>query len=36
MLSYIGDHYLYIPLAAALLFMAVVGYVSIESSVGKH
>ena len=36
MLSYLGDHYLYIPLIAGALFMAVVGYVSIESSFGKH
>lgn len=35
MLSIIGDHFLVIPLAAAALFMAVVGYVSIESAFGS-
>ena len=36
MLSFIGDHFFYIPLGAAALFMAVVGYVSIENALERH
>lgn len=32
MLSFIGNHFFVIPLAAAGLFMAVVGFVSVESA----
>ncbi len=30
MIGFIGNHYLVLPIAAAALFMAVVGFVSIE------
>lgn len=30
MLGFIGDHYLILPIAAAVAFIAVVGFVSIE------
>ena len=36
LLSFIGDNFLFIPLAAAGLFMAVVGYVGIESAFDRH
>jgi hypothetical protein len=32
MLGFIGDHFFVLPLAAAALFMAVVGFVSIEDA----
>lgn len=32
MLGFIGDHYMVLPIAAALLFMAVVGWVSVEDA----
>lgn len=36
LLSFIGDHFFFIPLAAAGLFMAVVGYVSIEAAFSQR
>jgi len=36
MLGFLGDHYLILALAAAALFMAVVGFVSIEDAVRRH
>lgn len=36
MLGFIGDNYLFLALGAAALFMAVVGYVSIEDAVRRH
>ena len=32
MLEFFGDHFFFIPLGAAALFMAVVSFVSIESA----
>lgn len=32
MLGFIGDHFFVIPIAAAMLFMAVVTFVSIEDA----
>ncbi len=36
MIGFIGDHYLYLPVAAAALFMLVVSVVSIEDAFRKH
>lgn len=35
MLGFLGDHYLVLPVAASLLFMAVVGFVSIEDALRR-
>jgi hypothetical protein len=36
MISFIGDHYLYLPVAAALVFMLVVSVVSIEDAFRRN
>lgn len=36
MVGFIGDHYLYLAVGAAALFMAVTGYVSIADAFGRR